>query len=287
MTIAMTGATGQLGRLIVQELKQRLPEGSLRGIVRSADKAKGLGIDIREASYEDPHSLREALHGVSTLLLISSSEVGRRARQHRNVLEAAKAAGVQRIVYTSILHADRSPIESLAAEHRDTELALRESSVAHTILRNGWYTENYTNSIPAALASGAFIGSAGEGEISSAARADYASAAVAVLTQAGHEGKTYELAGDTAWTLSALAAEITRQSGRDIPYWNLPEEEYAAILAGAGLPEWLAKAVPGWDTGAALGGLFDDSRQLSQLLGRPTTPLAVTVAESLRSAGIS
>lgn len=286
MTIAITGATGQLGRLIVEELKQLMPVGGLRGIVRTAAKASGLGIDIREAGYEDPASLREALHRVNTLLLISSSEVGRRALQHRNVIEAAKASGVQRIVYTSILHADRSPIESLAAEHRDTESALRESRVAHTILRNGWYTENYTSSIPAAVAGGAFVGSAGDGRISAAARADYASAAVAVLALPGHEGKTYELAGDTAWTLTDLAAEVSRQSGRMIPYRNLPEDEYVAMLAGAGLPEWLARALASWDTGASQDALFDDSRQLSNLITRPTTPLAETVAQALRQASI-
>ena len=186
-----------------------------------------------------------------------------------------------RIVYTSLLHADTSPL-SLAEEHLATEAELKASGIPFTILRNGWYTENYTGSIPGALAGGAFLGSAGEGKISSATRADYAEAAVAALTGDGHEGKTYELAGDEAWTLSDLAAEISRQTGRTIPYKNLPEAEYAAALEGFGLPEVLARAIASWDVGASQGALFDDCRQLSTLIGRPTTPLSIAVADALK-----
>ena len=175
--------------------------------------------------------LKPALAGVDALLSISSSEIGQRVAQHHNVIEAAKAAGVRRIVYTSFLHADVSPI-SLAVEHRETEAELKASGIPHTILRNGWYTENHTSSIGGALAGGAVIGSAGNGKFSSATRADYAEAAVAVLAGKGHEGKIYELAGDEAYTLSDFAAEISRQTGKTIPYKNLPEADYAAALAG-------------------------------------------------------
>ena len=284
MRIAITGATGQLGRLVTSQLQALQTSHELVALVRSPTKAASLGVTTREADYSRPETLAAAMAGVDTLLLISSSEVGQRTVQHRNAIDAAKAAGVKHLVYTSLLHADRSPL-SLAAVHLDTEAAIKASGIPHTLLRNGWYTENKTGSIPGALASGAWIGSAGLGRISSAARADYAAAAVTVLTTPGHEGKTYELAGDTAYTLAELAAELSRQTGRGIPYNDLSEAEYAAMLASFGLPDYLAQAIASWDVGASRGALFDDSRQLSKLIGRPTTPLAVTIQQALLQAG--
>ena len=283
MTTGITGATGHLGRLVVDQLKRMNPAARLIALVRNPAKAGDLGVEVRAADYDKPETLDVALRGIDTLLLISGNEMGKRAAQHRNVIAAAKKAGVKRIVYTSILRADTSTID-LAAEHLATEKEIKASGIPYTILRNGWYTENYTNSIGGALAGGAFLGSAGDAKISSAARADYAAAAVAVLTSPGHEGKTYELAGDTAWTLNDLAAEITRQSGKKIPYKNIPEAEYAKTLAGFGLPDMWAKAIAGWDTQAGKGQLFDDQRQLSKLIGRPTTPMSATVGETLKAA---
>lgn len=282
MTIAITGATGQLGRLIVTKLTTLVPANQIVALARSATKAADLGVAVREADYSQPATLDLALSGVDTLLLISSSEVGQRATQHANVIDAAQRAGVKHLVYTSILHADNSPI-SLAAEHRATEEKIKASGITYTILRNGWYTENYTASIPGALAGGAFIGSAGDGKISSATRQDFADAAVAVLTGEGHVGATYELAGDDAYTLGELAAEISRQTGKTIPYVNLPQAEYAAMLAGFGLPEPFAQGLAAWDVDASHGALFDDSHQLSTLIGRPTTPLSVAVADALKA----
>lgn len=282
MKIAITGSTGQLGRLVINRLKAKQLAADTIALARSRGKASDLGVEVREADYARPETLEPALAGVDTLLLISSSEVGRRAPQHANVIAAAKKAGVKRIVYTSMLHADTSPL-NLAGEHNQTEAMLKESGVPHTLLRNGWYTENYTASVPAALANNAFYGSAGEGRISSAPRADYAEAAAIVLTSDGHAGKVYELAGDQAYTLADLAAEISRQTGRSIPYVNLPESEYAAALKRAGLPDGLAAAFASWDVGASQGGLFDDGHQLSRLLGRPTTPLSTVVAQALKA----
>ncbi|MCP3735949.1 SDR family oxidoreductase [Sphingomonas sp. RP10(2022)] len=280
MTIAITGLPGQLGRLIVQALRTRAPHIPIIGLARSPEKAADLRIEVRRFDYDDPATLAPALAGVTTLMFVSGSAVGQRERQHRNVVTAAQAAGVGHIVYTSLLHADTSTL-SLAGEHRKTEAMLAKSGVAHTILRNGWYTENYTQSVPPALAHGASIGSAGEGRIAAAARADYAEAAAVVLADGGHAGRTYELAGDTAFTLADLAAELSRQAGRAIPYVDLPEADYAAALVGAGLPEPFAGALASYDRAAAGGALFDDGRALSALIGRPTTPLSASIAAAL------
>jgi len=280
MTIAVSAATGQLGRLVIAKLKEKVPAAQIVALVRSPAKAADLGVTVRAADYAKPETLAPALASVETLLLISSSEVGQRAVQHANVIDAAKAAGVKRIVYTSLLHADTSPL-NLAVEHRATEAHLKASGIPFTILRNGWYTENYAGSAKGAVAGGAFIGTAGEGRISSAPRIDYAEAAVAALTGADHVGKTYELAGDSAYTLADLAAEISRQSGKTIPYRNLTPAEYVAALVGFGLPEGLAQALAAWGVDASHGALFHDGHQLSALIGRPTTPLATVVAAAL------
>lgn len=280
MTIAITGATGHLGQLVIEKIKQKVDASEIVALVRTPAKAAGLGVATREADYTRQDTLDVALKGVDTLLLISGNEIGQRAVQHENVIRAAVKNGVKRIVYTSLLHADKSPL-NLAPEHVQTEQALKNSGLDYTILRNGWYSENYTGSIAPALGLGAFYGSAGEGKISSAPREDYAEAAVVALTGQGHEGKTYELAGDEFYTLTDLAAEITAQSGKDIPYRNIPEADYAAALKNAGLPDGFAEAIASWDTGASQNALFDDSHVLSKLIGRKTTPIAVSVQKAL------
>lgn len=275
MSIAVSGSTGQLGRLVVPALKQRTSE-EIIGLARNPDAAADLGIALRRADYDDAATLAPALEGVDTLLLISGSEVGKRAAQHRNLIDAAKAAGVRRIVYTSLLHADISPL-GLADEHRQTEAMLATSGLVTTILRNGWYTENYTASVAPAVANGAFYGAAGNGKIAAAARADYADAAVAVVTGQGHDGAVYELAGAPAFTLADLAAEISRQTGKDIPYVNLSEADFAKALQDAGLPEPVAAMVAGFDAAAAKGALDGDGDDLARLIGRDSTPLADSV----------
>jgi NAD(P)H dehydrogenase (quinone) len=280
MKTGITGATGQLGRLVVEKLKQRVDAGNLVALVRSPEKAADLGIEARAFDYTQPETLADALQGIDHLLLISGNEVGQRKAQHENIIKAARKAGIKWIVYTSLLHADTSSL-SLAAEHVATEELLKASGIPHTILRNGWYTENYTGSIPGAVEAGAFVGSAGEGKISSATREDYADAAAVVLTSEGHADKVYELAGDLAYTLKDLAAEVSAQTGKSIPYNNLSEEEYADVLKSLGLPEGLAHAIAGWDVGASEGHLFDDGHVLSKLIGRPTTALADVVKKAL------
>jgi NAD(P)H dehydrogenase (quinone) len=280
MKTGVTGATGQLGRIVVNKLKGAISPGSIVTLVRSPQKAGDLGVEVREFDYSNQKILVKALDGIDNLLLISSNEIGQRARHHGNVIEAAKIAGVKWIVYTSLLHADTSSL-SLAEEHLATEAILKKSGITYTILRNGWYTENYTGSLQGAIAGGAFLGSAGNGKISSAARADFAEAAVSVLTRGNHHGKIYELAGDEAYTLTDLAAELSKQTGKDIPYKNLPEAEYAGILKSFGLPEGLASAIAGWDISVSKGDLFDNAHQLSGLIGRATTPLAKSVEIAL------
>jgi len=280
MKIGVTGATGQLGRLVVGKLKEKGLAENVVALVRTPEKAADLGVEAREFDYNNPNQLVGALNGIDKLVLISGNELGQRATQHANVIEAAKKAGVKLVVYTSLLHADTSTL-SLAPEHLATEKTLQASGLAYTILRNGWYTENYTGSVAGAVAAGAFIGSAGEGKISSAARADFAEAAVEVVSGEGHEGKIYELSGDESYTLADLAAEISKQSGKSIPYNNLPETEYAKILKSFGIPEGFADAIASWDVSASKCDLFDESHQLSKLIGKPTTPLAQTVKEAL------
>jgi NAD(P)H dehydrogenase (quinone) len=277
--IAITGATGQLGALAVEALLKTVPAKEIVAIVRNPAKADALtqkGVVVRQGDYNDEAALTAALAGVDKLLLVSSSEVGQRATQHRNVINAAKTAGVKFIAYTSLLHADKSPL-GLATEHVETEKMLAGSGIPFALLRNGWYSENYLASAPAALAHGVFIGAAGDGKIASATRADYAAAAARVIGEDGHAGKVYELAGDDAWTLSELAAELSKQSGKAVVYQNLSEADFAAALKGVGLPEVFANLLADSDIGASKGGLFDDSRTLSKLTGRPTTPLAESV----------
>ena len=281
--IVITGASGQLGRLVIQSLLTKVPASRIVAAVRNPQKASdlaALGVQIRRADYTDSAFLDAAFQGAEKVLLISSSEVGQRLAQHRNAIDAARRAGVSLLAYTSLLHADTSPL-GLAGEHVATEAWLAQSGVPFVLLRNGWYTENYLASIPPALQHGAFIGSAGEGRIASAARADYAEAAAVVLTTPGQSGKVYELAGDEAYTLAEFSAELSRQSGKAIPYVDLPENDYKAALIGAGLPEPIAGLLADSDSGAAKGGLFDATRQLGTLIGRPTTPLAVSMRAAL------
>lgn len=281
----ITGANGQLGRLVIDLLLTKVPADRIIAAVRSPEKAVDLadkGVQVRQADYSQPATLETAFRGATKILLISSNEIGQRAVQHKAVIDAARRAGVELLAYTSVLHAATSTLE-LAEEHRQTEVAIKESGLPSVILRNGWYTENTTAGVPNALAHGAHFGCAGDGRFSSAARADYAGAAVAVLTSGEAQAdKIYELAGDEAFTLSEFAAELTQQSGKTVVYTNLPEPGYKAALLQAGLPEEFAQLLANSDSAAAQGALFDDSRVLSRLIGRPTTPLAQTITQALK-----
>lgn len=284
--IVITAASGQLGRLVIQELLKSVSADQLVAAVRSPEKISdfaNLGVQVRKIDYTQPSTLATVFTGAEKVLLISSSEVGSRVPHHANVITAVKEAGVKLVAYTSILHAATSPLD-LAEEHRQTEALLKESGVPHVLLRNGWYTENYTASIPVVLQYGAMMGCAGDGKIASAARADFAAAAAAVLLADNQAGKIYELAGDEAFTLSEFTAELSKQSEKQVSYQNMSEEAYAQALQNAGLPTPFAKVLAQSETGALQGGLFDDSKTLSHLIGRPTTPLRESIKAALKPA---
>lgn len=283
--ITVTGASGHLGQLAVQALLDRgVPAGDITAVARTTAKAAGLGargVRVRYGDYTEPETLSAALVGTGTLVLISSSEVGQRGPQHANVIDAALAAGVSRIVYTSILKVDTTGA-ALAAEHKATEAAIKASGLAYTFLRNGWYTENYTENLATAFQLGTIAGAAGAGRIAAATRADFA-AAIAAAAGAGHENKAYELAGDQPFTMDELAAEVSAQSGQQITYANLPAEEYTKILIQAGLPEPYAAILADSDLAIERGDLTTTSTDLRDLIGRPTTSLADAIAQALKN----
>ncbi|WP_420325240.1 SDR family oxidoreductase [Mameliella sp.] len=282
-TYLVTGASGQLGQRVVDHLRKLVPAENIIAMVRSDSAQEAFhatGVTTCKGDYDDLDSLRRAFDGGDRLLLISSSEVGKRAEQHRNVLEAAKDAGVGFVAYTSILNADTGGM-ALAKEHNATEAALRESGLPHAILRNGWYSENIAGSAPQALEMGQHFGAARKGRFATASREDFAEAAAVVLAGDGHEGKTYELGGDTDFSLSDYAALLSEVSGKPVTYVDLDEASYTAALVGAGLPEDFAAILADSDARAATGALSTQSRDLSRLIGRPTTPMRDTLKTML------
>lgn len=281
--IGITGATGQLGQLVIEELIKRGKTNDVVALARNISKAedfKRQGIVVRVADYSRAETWPESLKGIKTLLLISSSEVGQREAQHKTVIQAAKKAGVEHIIYTSVLRADQSTL-GLAKEHLATEKAIQASGLKYTFLRNGWYLENHTEHLAPALATGLIHGAAGAGRFSSASRRDYAQAAVQVLRTSGHENKIYELAGDTSFTMNDLAAEVSNHAGKAITYMNHSFENFKSALIGAGVPEPFAQLLADSDVGAANGQLQSDAKDLSQLIGHPTTSLRDAIKKAL------
>jgi NAD(P)H dehydrogenase (quinone) len=276
-----------LGRHVLEALLERgVPAEEIVAAGRSVDKLAdfaGRGLQVKPMDYADAGSVAAALKGARRVLLISGSEVGQRVQQHRTVIEAAKAEGVELLAYTSIANADTTAMK-LADEHKATEALLRESGVPFVLLRNGWYLENYTEQLPGTLAQGALAGSAGEGKVSGAARVDYAHAAAAVLVADGQAGKVYELGGDDAFSMADLAAEISAATGKAIKYNDLPAEEYVGVLTGVGVPEAFAEILADSDLGIARGDLLVSTGDLRRLIGRPTTSLGQAVSSAAASA---
>ncbi|RVX40025.1 NAD(P)H dehydrogenase (quinone) [Nonomuraea polychroma] len=268
--IVVTGASGHLGRLVIEELKKRVPAERIVAAARTPEKAADLGVEVREADYDRPETLKDALRGATKVLLISGVDVNR-AQQHAAIVDAAKEAGAA-LAYTSAPSADITET-ALAADHKATEAYIKASGVAYTIVRNNWYHENYAQSITMAPQLGALYGAAGDGRIASASRADYAAGAAAVLAGDGHEGKVYELTGDTAWTLAELAAEISAVTGKEIAYQNLSKDDYAGVLAGAGVPAPMAGVLADVDVNISRGWLAHTPGTLRELIGRPTQPI--------------
>ena len=283
MSIVVTGATGKLGSLVVEGLLREVPADQVAAVVRDAAKAAPLaaGVELRIADYDAPDTFSEVFHDGDVVLLISSPDAGRRLPQHRAVIDAARAAGVARIVYTGVLGGPNADF-ALADDHKGTEQAILDSGLTWTFLRNGWYSENYTAQIPTQLEHGV-VGSAGDGEIGSATREDYADAAVAVLTGAGHENRSYELSGDRAFTLAEYAAELSRQSGEDVAYTDVPPDTLKTILTGAGVPDAFADVLVDVDVSAIAKGLLQGgSGDLARLIGRPTTPISQSISDALQ-----
>lgn len=282
MSIVVTGATGHLGRLAVEALLERgVPAADVVATGRRTEALADLaerGVVVRTADYDDAASLEAAFAGADRLLLVSGSEVGQRVRQHGNAVAAARAAGVGFIAYTSIAHADTSTL-LLAEEHRATEQLLAEAGVPHALLRNSWYTENYTAQLPVYLEHG-ITGAAGDGAVSAATRADYAGAAAAVVASDGHAGGVYELGG-APFTMTELARVVSAATGRTVTYTDLPVEQYQQVLVAAGLPEPVAAVLADGDRGVAAGELLVEGDDLAGLLGRAPTSLADAVADAV------
>lgn len=273
--IFVTGATGQLGRLVIEQLIKRVPAGTIVAGVRSLESVaardlNAAGVETRLADYTSPDMLSVAFQGVDRLLLISSTSGPDRVIQHQNVIDAARAANVGLIAYTSLLNADKAT-SGLGEDHKATEAALRDAGVPFVLLRHGWYIENHTPSVQPALQHGAVIGSAGQGRFSSATRADYAEGAAVVLTSDGQEGRIYELAGDESYSLTDLAQTISTIANRDVTYQDMPKERFKQTLMGMGLPEPVAEIIAESDVSASNGELENNDRRLSALIGRPTT----------------
>lgn len=279
MRIAVTGATGHLGGLIIESLLNESVEASdIVAIVRNEEKAKDLaarGINIAVATYDDEAALKAALNGVDRLVFVSASEVGKRVEQHSNIIAAAKEAGVSFIAYTSLLNLDSSEL-FLAPEHQATEKMLAESGIDHANLRNGWYWENYAAALETGKAMGKFFSAAGEAKVAGAARKDFAEAAAVVVTTDGHAGKTYELAGAPALTYPEIAAQVGEVLGTDVEYVNLTVEEYEKSLLDAGLPADFAAGLAGADPVIEKGALYSESTDLQDLIGRPASTVAET-----------
>ncbi|MFF1453811.1 SDR family oxidoreductase [Streptomyces sp. NPDC058274] len=286
MSIVVTGATGHLGRLVIDGLLEKVPAADVAAVVRNKEKAADLadrGVELRVADYSAPETLEGVFAAGDKVLLISGSEVGQRVPQHQAVIDAAQGAGVALLAYTGVLGGPDADF-LLADEHKATEQAILGSGLPYTFLRNGWYHENYTENLAPVLEHGAVVQSAGAGRVASAARADYAAAAVAVLTGEGHENQAYELSGDTAWSFAEYAAELSGQTGREIAYNNVPAEVLRGILTGAGLPESFAALLVDVDGAIERGLLARTDGDLARLTGRPTTPLADAVTAALKTA---
>lgn len=280
MKYVITGATGHLGRLVVEALLERaVPADQIVALGRAVDRISDLadrGVQVRAVEYDDVDALQDAFEGAHRVLLVSGSELGRRVAHHQNVIDAAERAGVELLAYTSVANADRTGMR-LAEDHLATEKALAGSGLPHVLLRNGWYLENYTAQLATFLEHGAVLGSAGDGRVSGAARADYAEAAAVVLLEEDPVGKVYELGGDDAFTLAELATTVGDAAGRPVEYRDLPVGDYAQVLVGAGLPQEYAEILADSDLGIARGDLHVTSGDLGRLLGRPTTTLTDAV----------
>ncbi|GLY16659.1 NAD(P)-dependent oxidoreductase [Kineosporia sp. NBRC 101677] len=283
MSIVVTAASGNLGRLTVEALLSRgVPAADIVATSRDITRIKDFadrGVQVRRADFAEPDSLPAAFEGADKLLLISTTTPSERVANHRRAIDAAVAAGVSMVAFTSMLHADTSS-SVLAPTHWATEQYLHER-IPYVMLRNGWYLENYTVQLSQVLSGGVLFGAAGQGRISAATRADYAEAAATVLSTDGHVGQTYELGGDEAFTLTELAAAISAAAGKQIEYMDLPVEAFARALTEAGVPADLAGVLSDADRAMSHDELYTESGDLRRLIGRATVTPAEAIAAAL------
>jgi NAD(P)H dehydrogenase (quinone) len=281
MNIVITGATGHLGRQVVEQLLARGVDPST--VVAGGRNEEALaalaahGVRTARIDYADPATLEDAFVGADKILLISGNEVGKRSVQHKAVIDAARRVNAE-LVYTSAPMASTSALV-LAPEHKATEGLLEGSGLTYTVLRNNWYTENYDDTIRQAASTGSILTSAGDGRVASATRRDYAEAAAVVLLSEDHTGEILELGGDTPWSMAELASTVAEVTGTDVTVQQVTTDEHVAALEGFGLDEGTAGFVAALDGNIADGLLAESDGTLSRIIGRPTTPLKQYVAE--------
>jgi NAD(P)H dehydrogenase (quinone) len=284
MSIVITGANGQLGRLVIRDLLDSgVAPDDITAVVRSKEKGADLGVPLLVADYDEPETFTGAFQPEDRVLLISGSEPGRRVPQHTVVIEAARAAGVAQLAYTSVFGGPKADF-LLAGEHRETEQRILDSGLPYTFLRNNWYTEMYLQDVAGTVERGVIVnGVAQESRVATAPRKDFAAAAAVVLRTDGHLNKAYELSGDVEWTFDEFAAEVSRQAGKPVVHRSLSQAENKELLLSFGIPEGFAEILADVDAAINRGALAGTPGDLSRLIGRPTTPIAETIAVALKS----
>jgi NAD(P)H dehydrogenase (quinone) len=273
MTIGISGASGQLGRATTDLLLERVEPAELVLVTRDPAGLQAYGqrgVDVRHGDFREPSTLPESYRGIDTLLLISGADIGQRVAQHSAAVDAAKAAGVQRVAYTGIVNPTEANAAAAAPEHRGTEEALLASGLEWTFLRNGIYGDLTADALQQSIAAGQHVFNSGDGGTSYVTRADCAAAAAEVLAGDGHAGKAYDITGPetiSGYDLAAMASEVSGQSVEPV---SVDDETFVSILVEhAGLPQFIAEFLASFGRAAREGQLGLVSDDFERLTGRP------------------